>query len=151
MLVRMEAEGASVMRRSAGGISDARFRCLKATPSGFALSSCNCCKEIAIVSLCELGGSGYVDRYVCRDDGLAQRHGDGAGDGVRGPTAARRRVTPNIGRSDIRSRPGAESRSFGDVASMSKLPSRAVVERTSVHGRKVPQADIPVGPVSAVR
>ena len=29
------------------------------------------CKEIAIVSLCELGGSGYVDRYVCRDDCLA--------------------------------------------------------------------------------
>jgi len=43
------------MRRSTG-ISDARSRCLKATPSGFAFSSCNCCKEIAIVSLCELGG-----------------------------------------------------------------------------------------------
>src|SRR5262249_55500868 len=36
-----------------------------------------------------------------------------------------------------------QSRSFGDVASMSELPSRAVVERTSVHGRKVPTADIP--------
>jgi hypothetical protein len=32
-----------------------RFRCLKATPSGFALPSCNFCKEFAIVSLCELG------------------------------------------------------------------------------------------------
>jgi len=37
------------------GISGARFRCLKATPLGFALSSCNSSKEIAIVSLCELG------------------------------------------------------------------------------------------------
>src|SRR6516164_6188422 len=35
-----------------------------------------------------------------------------------------------------------QSRSFGDVASMSELPSRAVVERTSVHGRKVPTAVI---------
>src|SRR5262245_50242996 len=114
MLVRMEAEGASVMRRSAGGISDARFRCLKATPSGFALSSCNCCKGIAIVSLCELAGSGYVDRYVCRDDGLAQRHGDGAGDGVRGPTAARRRVTPNIGRrTELKRYPHEDGREVG--------------------------------------
>ena len=35
-----------------------------------------------------------------------------------------------------------QSRSFGDVASMSELPSRAVVERTSVHGSNVPQAVI---------
>jgi hypothetical protein len=34
-----------------------RFRGLKATPSGFALPSCNSCKEIAIISLCGLGGS----------------------------------------------------------------------------------------------
>src|SRR5262245_42922337 len=32
-----------------------------------------------------------------------------------------------------------QSRSFGDVASMFELPLRAVVERTSVHGRKVPK------------
>src|SRR5262249_53175604 len=34
------------------------------------------------------------------------------------------------------------TRSFGDVASMSELPSRAVVERKSVHGRKVPEAAV---------
>src|SRR5262245_36889280 len=39
------------------------------------------------------------------------------------------------------SEPG-QSRSFGDVASMSELPSRAVVERMSVHGRKVPEAAV---------
>jgi hypothetical protein len=35
-----------------------------------------------------------------------------------------------------------QSRSFGDVASMSELPSIAVVERTSAHGSKVPGGDI---------
>src|SRR5262245_40099712 len=34
-----------------------------------------------------------------------------------------------------------QSRSFGDVASMSELPSKTVVERTSVHGSKVPLTD----------
>jgi hypothetical protein len=52
------------MRRSAG-ISDARSRCLKATPSGFVFSSCNSCKEIAIISLCGLGGSAmWIVMYV---------------------------------------------------------------------------------------
>ena len=52
------------MRRSTG-ISDARSRCLKATPLGFALSSCNSCKEIAIVSLCELGDRAmWIVMYV---------------------------------------------------------------------------------------
>jgi hypothetical protein len=42
-----------------------RFRCLKATPSGFPLPSCNSCKEFAIVSLCELGGSAmWIVMYV---------------------------------------------------------------------------------------
>src|SRR5262249_14736274 len=34
------------------------------------------------------------------------------------------------------------SRSFGDVGSMSGLPSKTVVERTSVHGSKVPKAAV---------
>ena len=47
------------------GISGARFRCLKATPPGFALSYCNSCKEIAIISLCGLGGSAmWIVMYV---------------------------------------------------------------------------------------
>ena len=33
-----------------------------------------------------------MDCHVCRDDCLAQRHGDVVGGGVQGPTAARRRV-----------------------------------------------------------
>jgi hypothetical protein len=53
-----------VTRRSAG-ISGARFRCLKATPSGFALRFCNSCKEIAIVSLWELGDRAmWIVMYV---------------------------------------------------------------------------------------
>ena len=35
----------------------------------------------AILSLREIGGSNHVDRYVCRDDCLAQRHGNGADGG----------------------------------------------------------------------
>jgi len=54
--------------------------------------SCNSWQGDAILSLCETGGSGHVDRHVCRDDCLAQRHGDVAGGGVQEPTAARRRV-----------------------------------------------------------
>jgi MFS family permease len=38
-----------------------------------------------------------VDCHVCRDDCLAQRHGDVAGGGVQGPTAARRRVIAQPG------------------------------------------------------
>src|SRR5262245_53068831 len=54
-------------------------------------SSCNSWQETQF-SHCVNRGSGHVDRDVCRDDCLAQRHGDGAGGGVQGPTAARRRV-----------------------------------------------------------
>src|SRR5262249_33412356 len=35
-----------------------------------------------------------------------------------------------------------QTRSFGDVRSMSELPSLAVVERTSAHGSKVPFASL---------
>src|SRR5262245_24480140 len=35
-----------------------------------------------------------------------------------------------------------QTRSFGDIGSMSELPSKAVAERTSVHGSKVSQAAV---------
>src|SRR5215831_3636823 len=72
--------------------TNARFRCLKATAAGFSAPSRNSWQADAILSLCETGGSGHVDRHVCRDDCLAQRHRDVAGGGVQEPTAARRRV-----------------------------------------------------------
>src|SRR5262249_24208982 len=68
--------------------TNARFSCLKATPAGFPAPSRNSGKETQF-SHCVNRGSGHVDRHVCRDDCLAQRHGDVAGGGVQGPTAAR--------------------------------------------------------------
>jgi hypothetical protein len=68
--------------------TNARFSCLKATPAGFPAPTRNSGKETQF-SHCVNRGSGHVDRHVCRDDCFAQRHGDVAGGGVQGPTAAR--------------------------------------------------------------
>src|SRR6516164_2603645 len=71
--------------------TNARFRCLKATPAGFPLPPGTPGKETQFSHYVNRG-TGHVDRHVCRDDCLAQRHGDVAGGGVQGPTAARPRV-----------------------------------------------------------
>src|SRR5262245_44301727 len=91
----------SVLGRDFGS-GGSPFCCRKATLRRFPWVATG---KAAIPSLCgttlcgrpwggRIGGSGHVDRHVCRDDCVSERHGacaePGAAAGGQGPTAARR-------------------------------------------------------------